>query len=928
MYINKDIETFKFWCQKVLPLVYDDSLSYYEVLCKLKEKLNEVIGTVNDLESNLYDIVLNILNDDKITEIISDILSNTIINVKYPPSGIEPATGDGKTDDTISILKCINYAKEINANVYFPFGNYMISGININGVSIFGSDRYKTILTLISGSNNTLISDDGGNCGVYNITLNANKANNLNIAACLALSAYNYLVSNVKLSNGLTGLDTNLTNGHLQITDMIIDNCNDNFIGGIGYVTAGIFNDSSTTNGITINSSNGIYSITSIGNCEVGIVNNGLNNIINAIVTHSATSYKGTENDNSQVNISNSIKLNNYKNYSIISENISQKASNIKAECDIIKINSTQPIQYNHAPSNLNNYFNKIPMSDTNGNNYNVLVEKENVKYWETPNYANVKNYGAIGNGITNDTNAVQEALDNNNIVFFPEGEYLLDTIQLNSNNEIYGDNAVIHFNSTFGVDQFLINTVGTTGNDYACGSITANSYSFTCDSGNFNVGDWIEVFSPTQRWIYQNPDNPDGPFSGDIVQIIKKVGNTYTIDSGFKVMISSGAMAHKINMIENVKIHDLTFVGSNTPAARDSCIMLRYCLNAHVYNINVFGFDYYSIAFSSVIRGFIHNNIISGVLYENSIGMIFYAIIILNNSEYISVSNNIATKVRHLCLTTSASNLIGTPAYIDIIGNIAYNMMGATDGTSYAYENHGFGTFINWIGNIADSCYSGFNIEGQYNLITGNVIRNCSTEAFGIGGAYQANNNIFDNNFCITLNSKRTFSVIAYNKFQCVNNVVKNNVFIYISNDTYEGVYVAGAGNGIISNLVILNNVFDDRANSANIGSALLLNIGREILIKDNVILSSSNTIAISSSLIEKIEIIGNYIKSKFSTNNAIRVFNALVAKNYITGGNYGVIINSGGTTKVIQNIFDNVINYINGTGEIKQNYPESINN
>lgn len=33
----------KFWCYKVLPLVYDDSLSYYEVLCKVVEKLNEVI---------------------------------------------------------------------------------------------------------------------------------------------------------------------------------------------------------------------------------------------------------------------------------------------------------------------------------------------------------------------------------------------------------------------------------------------------------------------------------------------------------------------------------------------------------------------------------------------------------------------------------------------------------------------------------------------------------------------------------------------------------------------------------------------------------------------------------------------------------------------------------------------------------------------
>lgn len=31
---------FKFWCQKALPLVYDDSLSYYEVLCKLTKYVN------------------------------------------------------------------------------------------------------------------------------------------------------------------------------------------------------------------------------------------------------------------------------------------------------------------------------------------------------------------------------------------------------------------------------------------------------------------------------------------------------------------------------------------------------------------------------------------------------------------------------------------------------------------------------------------------------------------------------------------------------------------------------------------------------------------------------------------------------------------------------------------------------------------------
>ena len=37
------LDKFRFWCQKVLPLVYDDSLSYYEVLCKVVEYINNLI---------------------------------------------------------------------------------------------------------------------------------------------------------------------------------------------------------------------------------------------------------------------------------------------------------------------------------------------------------------------------------------------------------------------------------------------------------------------------------------------------------------------------------------------------------------------------------------------------------------------------------------------------------------------------------------------------------------------------------------------------------------------------------------------------------------------------------------------------------------------------------------------------------------------
>lgn len=38
-----ELKYFKFWCYKVLPLVYDDSLSYYEVLCKVVDYINNLI---------------------------------------------------------------------------------------------------------------------------------------------------------------------------------------------------------------------------------------------------------------------------------------------------------------------------------------------------------------------------------------------------------------------------------------------------------------------------------------------------------------------------------------------------------------------------------------------------------------------------------------------------------------------------------------------------------------------------------------------------------------------------------------------------------------------------------------------------------------------------------------------------------------------
>lgn len=46
---NVHFPDFAFWLQKTQPLVYDDALSYYEVLCRIASMLNQLIKQVNDL---------------------------------------------------------------------------------------------------------------------------------------------------------------------------------------------------------------------------------------------------------------------------------------------------------------------------------------------------------------------------------------------------------------------------------------------------------------------------------------------------------------------------------------------------------------------------------------------------------------------------------------------------------------------------------------------------------------------------------------------------------------------------------------------------------------------------------------------------------------------------------------------------------------
>lgn len=115
----KTLQPFQYWCQKVLPLVYDDSLSYYEVLCKVVDYINNLIendkAMVKELNKQGADISeLKTLVDDiqkELTAILNGEAEGLYINAlkQYIDNNLEGIVG--------RVVKFVNFG--LSADGYF-----------------------------------------------------------------------------------------------------------------------------------------------------------------------------------------------------------------------------------------------------------------------------------------------------------------------------------------------------------------------------------------------------------------------------------------------------------------------------------------------------------------------------------------------------------------------------------------------------------------------------------------------------------------------------------------------------------------------------------------------------------------------------------------------------------------------------------------
>lgn len=81
------LKPLRYWCHNILPLVYDESLSYYELLCKVINKVNDVVELVDEMTPELTEYLQKVdnlaaeveaLKNGDYTDIIESYIAETI----------------------------------------------------------------------------------------------------------------------------------------------------------------------------------------------------------------------------------------------------------------------------------------------------------------------------------------------------------------------------------------------------------------------------------------------------------------------------------------------------------------------------------------------------------------------------------------------------------------------------------------------------------------------------------------------------------------------------------------------------------------------------------------------------------------------------------------------------------------------------------
>lgn len=341
------------------------------------------------------------------------------------------------------------------------------------------------------------------------------------------------------------------------------------------------------------------------------------------------------------------------------------------------------------------------------------------VKLSET---VSVKDFGAVGDGVADDTAAIQAAINASDSVCFPEGTYLItSSIALNN-----GSNLCIDGNIVYSGVNALFTAAGTTGGAYTASTSASRgdiTISTTSVSG-LAVNDYLSISegSPALSGMYQIKDI---------------TGTVLTLDRYLSFNITAAAVITKINpitvsitssqaaQIELSNQYPRLFSGSYLANSIISNLIVNATTAASSADATVVTTVYGAYSYGLTVR----NNNFVGVFGGNE-----FSAITIDYSSDVFVDNNtlrgFGGKVKGIELRYSST--------VSAANNKFYKVPGGGVGVVFVYYTNDFSVNNN---QILGTVYNGANASGSGIQLTfanyGAVANNYITEVFGIGGIY-----------------------------------------------------------------------------------------------------------------------------------------------------------------------------------------------
>lgn len=520
----------------------------------------------------------------------------------------------------------------------------------------------------------------------------------------------------------------------------------------------------------------------------------------------------------------------------------------------------------------------------------------------------NLKDFGAVGDGITDDTAAIQAALNasTGKTLYFPAGTYRCsDQLVGQTQTHLWASGgAVLDFsgrsspynNANFSLVEFR-GTAGAVDPLVADATVGTNAVQ-VANSGIYQVGDLIEISMNAEGSF---SDSSIGVKSGQLNQIHAISGNNLILDTAIfdTLTVANGARIRKITPVENILIEGLTFKGVGRPpsAAGDQGLGIYFGKNVTIKNCTFENLDLRACTVYSCYHFAIDNNyVITEALGANT--NVSYGIV-YSTSMYGIISNNRVINFRHGIVSSHTSSglalpLHGVNRFINITGNHVSGNMGASL-SSYSASHAGIAThtdaeYINITGNTVNWCRFGINPRRRHIIIKGNSIQDCPTGVY-LSSDYQGIT-IASNTFVRYLTGIATITSgwgvdssdisITDNEFnggitgiQLQADPTKDNTNLLIANNRFSG--LASIGN-IYEEAIAIDGVFEGviTGNVISGGNCdgISTNANSSLLITNNQIANISNASSARAAFrfrgsSPSIVVQGNYLKG--NSNNVI---------------------------------------------------------